>query len=62
MSIAEWLYNYGYASDDAKAIAEAHAAGGIEAAVAVINDYDDAEHDYTGELRECIQQAVRELP
>lgn len=49
--LADHLRANGYINEDPDEIAEAFFAKGFEAAVAVIESYDDAEHDYTGELR-----------
>lgn len=51
-----YLIKNGYFEYDAVEFAKAYRESGIEAAVDLFAWADDDEHDYTGELRDCLQK------
>ena len=63
--LCEFLKRIGWCPDEANEVHSAYYKGGIEAGVEAIKCFDDAKHDYSGEMREDIlrwQTENNELP
>lgn len=54
--LSEVLLRYGYNEEDIAEIQSVYLSGGIEKAVNAFKWVDDAEHDYSGELRDVIKK------
>ena len=58
--LVDFLVEYGWDEDKANEVHEAYLKGGIEAGVEATKDFDDPDHSYSGEMRECILRWQRE--
>lgn len=61
MTLVESLTAYGWFEEDARDAAAAFETGGVEAVRAAFVWLDDEEHDYSGEMVDCVEAWKRRL-
>lgn len=60
MTLSDFLINYGWNQDDANKVEDAYRTGGVAAAKATVVWMDDEDHDYSGEMADCIGRWEKE--